>query len=45
MKSQIITKLQEFNYNNGIVFISEKEAEQYYKDLVELIENIIQNLK
>lgn len=41
MKGIILDKLREFHKEQGVAFLSEKEAEEYFQGLVELIESII----
>lgn len=45
MKEEIIANLREFNDFHGMVFTSESEAEEYYKELVELIEALVMKYK
>lgn len=41
MKEDIMNTLAEYHKNQGIVFMSEEEAIDYYKGLVELLEQFI----
>lgn len=41
MKEEIIKKLSEYHKEQGIAFISEADALDYFKGLVELIENLV----
>lgn len=36
-RSKVMKALMIFNQKNGIAFLSKKEAEEYYKNLVDLI--------
>jgi len=40
MKEQIIKKLEQYHKEQGIVFLSEKDAVDYFSGLVELIEEL-----
>ncbi len=42
MKEEIIKKLGEYHKIQGVVFLSRQEELDYFKGLVELIENIIE---
>ena len=41
-RAEIIQNLREFTQNEGIVFLSEKDSINYFKNLVELIEKLIE---
>jgi nucleoid DNA-binding protein len=40
-KKEIMQKLGEYHKQQGIVFLSQKDAEDYFKGLVDLIESLI----
>ncbi len=40
-RAEIIANLKEFNASQGVVFLSEADAMDYYMALVELIETIV----
>lgn len=42
MKEKIIKKIEDYHRKQGIAFLSTKDAEDYFKGLVDLIESIIQ---
>ena len=43
MKEEIMNKLKDFTKEQGILFTSEKDAEEYYRGLVEIIEDLASN--
>lgn len=44
MREKILNKLQIYHRKQGVAFLSEKEAVNYFKGLVELIENLINHV-
>lgn len=41
MRQEIMQKLQAYFQEQGVAFMSQREAEEFYKGLVELIESLI----
>lgn len=45
MKEEIIKKLSDYHREQGVAFLSERDALDYFKGLVELIESFLEKPK